>query len=121
MRLVAHNAQFELSFLHHYGVEPDGVHCTMQAAALLDGTDRRRLEIVAANRLGVALDKALQTSNWGAPNLTAAQIEYAGLDAENQPVKTSVQSYKSPSIVRIRLSRISWKAGVRSGAGAQRP
>ena len=81
MRLVAHNAQFELSFLHHYGVEPDEMHCTMQAAALLDGTDRRRLEIVAANRLGVTLDKALQTSNWGAPNLTAAQIEYAGLDA----------------------------------------
>jgi hypothetical protein len=93
----------------------------MPAAALLDGTDRRRIEIAASNRLGVALDNALQTSNWGAANLTAAQIEYAGLDAENQPVKTSVQSYKSPSIVRIWLSRISWKAGVSSGARSSAP
>ena len=79
--VVAHNAQFELKHLEHAGVELGGIHCTMQAARLLLDARRLSLAEAAADYLGVALNKVEQTGDWGAPNLTKSQLEYAAADA----------------------------------------
>ena len=79
--VVAHNAAFELSFLHRAGIEPAEIHCTMQAVRLLHGPNVASLEDAAATVLGIDMDKTCQTSDWSQPNLTLAQIEYAAADA----------------------------------------
>ena len=81
LRIVAHNAAFELSFLQRAGVEPEETHCTMQACRLTLGEGRSSLKDAAAAYLGLELDKAEQTSDWGAPCLSQAQVEYAARDA----------------------------------------
>ena len=81
LNVVAHNAQFELKHLEHAGVELGEIHCTMQAARLLLGERRMSLADACADYLGVVLDKDEQTGDWGAPNLTKSQLEYAAADA----------------------------------------
>jgi DNA polymerase I len=81
LTVVAHNAQFELAHLEHAGVELDRIHCTLQAARLLLGERRMSLADAAADFLDVALDKVEQAGDWGAPNLTRSQLEYAASDA----------------------------------------
>jgi DNA polymerase I len=81
LNVVAHNAQFELKHLEHAGVELGEIHCTLQAARLLLGGQRVSLADAAADYLDVVLDKAEQTSDWSAPSLTKAQLEYAAADA----------------------------------------
>jgi DNA polymerase-1 len=81
LEIVSHNVQFELKHLEHAGVELGEIHCTMQAARLLLGERHMKLADAVADYLGVVLDKDEQTSDWGAPNLTKSQIEYAAADA----------------------------------------
>ncbi len=64
-----------------HGVEPAEMHCTLQACRLTLGPDSTSLASAAANYLGIELDKDLQTSNWSAKNLSAAQVNYAAQDA----------------------------------------
>ena len=77
---VAHNAVFELKFLLHDGAAPARLGCTLLQDNAL-GNGRRSLAALSAERLGWALDKTLQVSDWTAANLTAAQLDYAALDA----------------------------------------
>ena len=81
IRVVAHNAAFELAFLEKTGVTPLETHCTLQACRLLTGKSRPSLEFAAKEFLGVEIDKTLQTSNWGAPHLSTDQLRYAAMDA----------------------------------------
>jgi DNA polymerase-1 len=81
MRVVAHNAAFELAFLEKAGVTPLETHCTMQTSRLLTGKRRPSLEFAAKEFLGVELDKTLQTSDWSAPHLSMDQLRYAATDA----------------------------------------
>ncbi len=78
--LVAHNALFELEHLLHAGVRPERIGCTMlQANALSGGLPS--LADLARDRLGWAISKDLQLSDWGAAELRDEQLEYAALDA----------------------------------------
>jgi hypothetical protein len=77
---VAHNALFELKFLLHNGAAPGKLGCTLLQDNALGG-GRRSLAALSLERLKWALDKALQVSDWTAANLTAAQLDYAALDA----------------------------------------
>ena len=77
--LVAHNAVFETKFLLHAGAAPARLGCTLLMANALRG-DRPALAQLAADTLGWQLDKALQVSDWGG-SLSAAQLDYAALDA----------------------------------------
>ena len=79
--IVMHNAAFDLGYLAQRGIEPVGVDCTMQAVRLLNGPNATSLETAAASYFGLALDKALQTSDWGAKHLSLAQVAYAADDA----------------------------------------
>jgi DNA polymerase I len=79
--IVMHNAAFDLGYLAQRGIEPIGVDCTLQAVRLLNGPHATALETAAASYFGLALDKAPQTSDWGAKHLSLAQIAYAADDA----------------------------------------
>ena len=79
--IVMHNAAFDLGYLAKRGIEPVGVDCTLQAVRLLNGPNATSLETAAATYFGLALDKTLQTSDWGAKHLSLAQVAYAAGDA----------------------------------------
>ena len=79
--IVMHNAAFDLGYLAQRGIEPVGVDCTLQAVRLLNGPNATSLETAAASYFGLELDKALQTSDWGAKHLSLAQVTYAADDA----------------------------------------
>jgi DNA polymerase-1 len=83
--LVTHNGAFDLQFLAGLGFEPGTVRDTMLLSLLLHGPRKGKgfhsLGQVVARELGQALDKAEQTSDWSAPELTAAQLAYAATDA----------------------------------------
>lgn len=78
--LVAHNAVFEWKHLHHGGITPARLGCTLLQDNAL-GHGRRALAALARERLAWDMDKTLQLSDWTAANLTPAQLDYAALDA----------------------------------------
>jgi DNA polymerase-1 len=82
-RVVIHNAQFELRFLHHASIAVPRFECTMQAGGLMLGVHRHRrsIEAVVGQYSGIALPKDLQLSDWGADRLSPGQLAYAALDA----------------------------------------
>ena len=79
--IVAHNAKFELLFLRGQGVHTASFQCTLQAAGLMLGVHRRSLVEAASAYLDWSIPKDLQTSNWGAAELSPDQYAYAALDA----------------------------------------
>lgn len=77
---VAFNAGFEWRHLHHAGLKLPRLHDAM----LLDRLAAHRLRKLSeatAEHLGQALDKTEQTGDWGADELSEAQIHYAARDA----------------------------------------
>lgn len=96
--LIAHNWNFDYQFLLSEGIEFKGkLFCTYLAERTLRaGFKEQRitpqtkkkyfadvscgLKAVAERRLGVELDKNLQTSDWGAQILDRAQLEYGATD-----------------------------------------
>jgi DNA polymerase-1 len=84
--VVAHNAVFDLGFLHRLGFVPGVVHDTILLSRLLHGTRRKKgspghtLEECATRELRRTLDKRHQKSDWSGV-LTAEQLAYAALDA----------------------------------------
>lgn len=77
-----HFARFDLAAIRHYlGVTCRPVYCTKIASRLARTfTDRHSLKDLCRELLGVDLSKQQQSSDWGGPNLSAAQIEYAASD-----------------------------------------
>src|SRR5215510_7632777 len=79
---IFHFARFDLAVLQHYlGVMPQPIYCTKIASKLVRTfTDRHGLKDLARELLGVELSKEQQSSDWGAPELTQAQLKYAATD-----------------------------------------
>jgi ribonuclease D len=77
-----HFARFDLAALRHWlGVRAAPVYCTRTASLLVRTyTDRHGLKDLARELLGVEISKAQQSSDWGSPNLSDAQLEYAASD-----------------------------------------
>ena len=77
-----HFGRFDIGmFQLHLGVETRPVYCTKIASKLARTyTDRHGLKDVVRECAGVELSKAQQSSDWGAPELTPAQLEYAASD-----------------------------------------
>ena len=77
-----HFGRFDIGmFQLHLGVETRPVYCTKIASKLARTyTDRHGLKDVVRELAGVDLSKAQQSSDWGAAELTAAQLEYAAAD-----------------------------------------
>lgn len=77
-----HFARFDLAAIRHYlGVVAGPVYCTKTASRLVRTyTDRHGLKELVRELLGVELSKQQQSSDWGAPELSEAQREYAASD-----------------------------------------
>lgn len=86
---IAHNAKFDTKWVrHHLGVEVGGIYDTYLASILIAaGESERRhgLADVVQFFLQRTLDKTEQVSDWGANELTNAQVEYAARDAAIMP------------------------------------
>ena len=79
---IFHYARFDLAVLFHaFGVMPRPVYCTKIASRLTRTyTDRHGLKDLLRELLAVEISKQQQSSDWGAPALTQAQIDYAASD-----------------------------------------
>lgn len=79
---IFHFARFDLAALWHaFGVMPEPVYCTKIASKLTRTyTDRHGLKDLCRDLLGIELSKQQQSSDWGAGELTEAQLNYAASD-----------------------------------------
>ncbi|MDP1911911.1 ribonuclease D [Brevundimonas sp.] len=77
-----HFGRFDIGmFQLHLGVETRPVYCTKIASKLARTyTDRHGLKDVVRELVGIDLSKAQQSSDWGAAELSLAQLEYAASD-----------------------------------------
>src|SRR3990170_4107346 len=77
-----HFARFDVAILHAYlGVMAEPVYCTKTASRLVRTyTDRHGLKELIKELLGIDISKQQQTSDWGAPDLSDAQKDYAASD-----------------------------------------
>jgi DNA polymerase I-like protein with 3'-5' exonuclease and polymerase domains len=83
---IAHNAKFDAKWVgHHLGIDIGGVFDTLLASQLIAAGDqdrRHNLAEVANFFLGIEVDKSEQVSDWSAPELSQAQVQYAAKDAQ---------------------------------------
>jgi ribonuclease D len=79
---IFHFARFDLGMLYKaFGVMPQPVYCTKIASRLTRTyTDKHGLKDLVREVLGQDLSKQQQSSDWGAPELTEAQVAYAAAD-----------------------------------------
>jgi ribonuclease D len=79
---IFHFARFDLAMLcHAFGVMAEPVYCTKIASRLARTyTDRHGLKDLVREVLGHDLSKQQQLSDWGAAELSDAQIAYAAAD-----------------------------------------
>ena len=77
-----HFARFDLAAIEHYlGVTAAPVFCTKIASKLVRTyTDRHGLKDLVRELLGKEVSKQQQSSDWGAAELSEAQLEYAASD-----------------------------------------
>jgi ribonuclease D len=79
---IFHFARFDAGILYKtFGVMPDPIYCTKIASRLARTyTDKHGLKDLARELIGVDLSKQQQLSDWGAAELTDAQVSYAATD-----------------------------------------
>ena len=77
-----HYGRFDIAVMEHrFGVRTGPVYCTKIASKLVRTyTDRHGLKHLLQELLGVDISKQQQSSDWGAAELTEAQIAYAASD-----------------------------------------
>jgi ribonuclease D len=77
-----HFARFDLASIQHWiGVMAAPAYCTKTASRLVRTyTDRHGLKDLVREVLGQEISKQQQSSDWGAPDLTDAQKDYAAAD-----------------------------------------
>jgi ribonuclease D len=79
---IFHFARFDLAALYNaFGVMPQPVYCTKIASRLARTyTDRHGLKDLVRELLNIDLSKQQQSSDWGSPDLSEAQLAYAASD-----------------------------------------
>jgi ribonuclease D len=77
-----HFARFDIAVLYRsFGVMPEPLYCTKIASRLTRTyTDKHGLKDLVRELLGVDLSKQQQLSDWGADELSDAQVAYAASD-----------------------------------------
>ncbi|MCW6507911.1 ribonuclease D [Lichenifustis flavocetrariae] len=77
-----HFARFDVAVLFHaFGTMTENIYCTKIASKLVRTyTDRHGLKELCRELLGLDISKQQQSSDWGAPALSEAQIAYAASD-----------------------------------------
>jgi ribonuclease D len=94
-----HFGRFDIAAMYNaFGALTAPVYCTKIASRLIRTyTDRHGLKNLIQELLGVDISKHQQSSDWGAPELTEAQLEYAASDV--------LYLHQLRSILDERLSR----------------
>ena len=79
---IYHFARFDLAIMRAYlGVMAEPVYCTKTASRLVRTyTDRHGLKDLVRELLGCEISKQQQSSDWGAPELSDPQKDYAASD-----------------------------------------
>jgi ribonuclease D len=79
---IFHYARFDMGVLFNaFGVMPAPVYCTKIASRLSRTyTDKHGLKDLSRELLGIEMSKQQQSSDWGATQLTDAQVAYAASD-----------------------------------------
>ncbi len=79
---IFHFARFDIAVIKKYlGVECVPIYCTRTASRLVRTyTDRHGLRECCRELLGIDLNKQQQSSDWGAQDLSEAQLHYAASD-----------------------------------------
>jgi ribonuclease D len=79
---ILHFARFDVAMCRKYlGVSMAPVYCTKIASRLVRTfTDRHGLKDLCRDLIGKELSKEQQSSDWGADDLTQAQLNYAAAD-----------------------------------------
>jgi ribonuclease D len=79
---IFHFARFDLGILRQsFGVMPSPVYCTKIASRLARTyTDKHGLKDLTRDLLGIEVSKQQQLTDWGAEDLTEAQVAYAASD-----------------------------------------
>ncbi|HEX2113353.1 MAG TPA: ribonuclease D [Alphaproteobacteria bacterium] len=79
---IFHFARFDIAVIKQFlGVMPQPLYCTKIASRLCRTfTDRHGLKDLCRDLLNVELSKEQQSSDWGAAELTPAQLKYAASD-----------------------------------------
>ena len=77
-----HFGRFDIAAMHNaFGTLTAPVYCTKIASKLVRTfTDRHGLKTLLQDMVGVDISKHQQQSDWGAENLTEAQLNYAASD-----------------------------------------
>ncbi len=77
-----HFGRFDIADMENrFGVRTSPVYCTKIASKLVRTyTDRHGLKNLTEELIGVDISKQQQSSDWGAKELTQAQIDYAASD-----------------------------------------
>lgn len=77
-----HYGRFDIAVMYHaFGALAAPVYCTKIASRLIRTyTDRHGLKNLVQELLDIDISKQQQSSDWGAAELTDAQIEYAASD-----------------------------------------
>ncbi len=79
---IFHFARFDLGILQQtLGIMPAPIYCTKIASRLVRTyTDKHGLKDLVRDLLGIDVSKQQQLSDWGAAELTDAQVAYAASD-----------------------------------------
>ena len=79
---IFHFARFDLAVLmKQFNCNISNVYCTKIASKLArTSTDNHSLKTLVFNYLSIDIPKFEQTSDWGSPELSNAQLEYAATD-----------------------------------------
>jgi len=77
-----HFGRFDIAaLLHAFGAMTAPVYCTKIASKMVRTfTDRHGLKYLLQDLIGVDISKMQQQSDWGAPVLSVAQLDYAASD-----------------------------------------
>ncbi|MEQ8292374.1 MAG: ribonuclease D [Roseovarius sp.] len=77
-----HFGRFDIAAMYNaFGALAAPVYCTKIASKLIRTyTDRHGLKYLLQELLGIDISKQQQSSDWGAPELTEAQLDYAASD-----------------------------------------
>lgn len=94
-----HYGRFDIAVLDHtYDTLATPVWCTKIASKLVRTyTDRHGLKVLVQELLGVDISKYQQQSDWGASDLTPAQLDYAASDV--------LHLHKLRTVLNDRLTR----------------
>ena len=114
---IFHFARFDLAALYNaFGVMPQPVYCTKIASRLTRTyTDKHGLKDLVREVLGVDLSKQQQSSDWGASELTEAQVAYAASDvlhlhALKQRLDTMLAREGRTAVARSCFEFLPWRA-----------